>query len=91
MSWNHRVIRNVVDGEETFTIHEVYYREDGYPESVTENPVPAFGTNVEELTHNLVHMMSALTKPVLDFTMFEDNDTTGDTTNKTMDMFGDKE
>lgn len=90
MSWNHRVIKKTVDGEEMFTIHEVYYDDQGNPESVTKNPVPAFGNNVEELSHNLIHMLSALTKPILDYTMFEENKKTGETTNDALSMFGDK-
>ena len=90
MSWNHRVVKNEKDGEVFYAIHEVYYDDDGNPHSITENPIPAFGKDITEITHNLIHMMSALTKPVLDYTMFIDKKKTGDTTDATLKMFGDK-
>lgn len=70
MSWNHRVVKHVVDDAVHYTIHEVYYDDSGVPVAFSESAVPAFGETHEELTHCLINQLSALTKPVLDATMF---------------------
>jgi hypothetical protein len=38
MHWNHRVIRSRRNGEEWYAIHEVYYDDDGKPETYTAEP-----------------------------------------------------
>lgn len=71
MSWNHRVIKHIDTESDTvhYTVHEVYY-EDDKPVAYTEKPVAPFGENHEELMHDMIRQMGALTKPVLDATMF---------------------
>tara|TARA_B100000900_G_C20517874_1_gene690869 strand:- start:277 stop:555 length:279 start_codon:yes stop_codon:yes gene_type:complete len=75
MAWNYRVIRHVDKDtkEETFQIHEVFYKND-QPNMITEEGIVPFGETVEELQHSMIHMLQALTKPVLDAKIFE-NDT----------------
>lgn len=70
MSWNHRVIKHsqlMSDGvEETwFSIHEVYYNEDGSLQSYTESPVEPVGESLLELSEDLARFQKALAKPVL--------------------------
>jgi hypothetical protein len=75
MTWNNRVIRHInEDADVWYSIHEVHYDQDGNPNGVTENPVPAHGDSVEELTHSMIYQMKALTEPVLDYRMFENQE-----------------
>ena len=76
MSWNHRVVRKVIDnpvpGKEderivAYGIHEVYYGDaDGVPHSCTSDPVEVSGDSVQELIQTLNRMLNATLKPVLD-------------------------
>jgi hypothetical protein len=61
MTWNYRVIEN----EEMFQIHEVYYNEAGEITAISENPVAPAGESLEELAKDLEHYAEALKKPVL--------------------------
>ena len=71
MSWNYRVIKNA---EQQFSIHEVYYDEEGKPHSMTVDPVSAFGETLEELKDDSLLISVALTKPVLDVKIFDNED-----------------
>ena len=75
MSWNHRIIRHVYDHDvadiEEFSIHEVYYDDDGKPEMVTEKAAGSYGDSVKELKENHLRMMAAFDKPVLDYSSFD--------------------
>ena len=75
MSWNYRVIKHA---EQQFSIHEVYYDEEGKPHSMTVDPVSAFGETLEELKDDLLLISVALTKPVLDAKMFDKKMSTND-------------
>lgn len=86
MSWNYRVIKHVADGEEFYQIHEVYYNDENNPASITEEGIVPFGETTEELSHTLIHMMSALTKPVLNATMFTNDPEPNKTIDKTLGM-----
>ncbi len=75
MTWDYRVI--VTSGEraslaevraeeyEEWAIHEVYYDDEGKPDSYTENPSSPEGETEEELLRDAVAYMAALAKPVL--------------------------
>jgi len=67
MSWNYRVLRRLIEGTDTFQIHEVYYREDGGIHAFTEDPVEGFGESLEELKRDLRWMLEACDKEVLDY------------------------
>ena len=68
MHWNYRVVRKVVDGVETFGIHEAFYesRKDTHP-SITVDPVEPYGDSLEELKDSLKRMKKALKKPTIEF------------------------
>ncbi len=75
MSWNHRVVRRMVDlpngeTELAFGVHEVYYDEHGEPTSITDDPVAPFGENVVELQEELVLFVKAAELPVLNYEDF---------------------
>lgn len=86
MSWNYRVVKHINDKEELFQIHEVYYNDDGNPEMITETGSSPFGENIQDLSHTMIHMLSALTKPVLDAKMFAPDPEPRKTIDKTLGM-----
>ena len=70
MTWNYRVIKTELNYEEEYSIHEVYYDEDGNPDGVTENSIAPTGGTLEELQADLDHYNEAMSLPVLDFDLF---------------------
>jgi hypothetical protein len=66
MTWNYRVIKETTDFEDTYAIHEVYYR-DGKPELWSRFPAGAIGGDtLDDLSACLGRMAQALEKPVLE-------------------------
>ena len=71
MTWNHRVMRSVKDGETNFTIREVFYDrpfddEDPGIWGWTQDPIEPFGETLDELRTCLERMLACLDQPVLD-------------------------
>lgn len=64
--WNHRVLRRTHDGEVMFSIHEVYYDEDGNPVGWTVEPVGVTGDTWKEAGEAWMLMHKAFDRPVLD-------------------------
>lgn len=66
-TWNYRIMVRIdkQTGEKIYAIHEVYYDQEGNPESCTENPVSPMGETADELRDDLIHYNQALAKPVL--------------------------
>lgn len=75
-TWNYRVIRKIqtspTDRIEYLEINEVYYDENGKPTSVTMDAIAPYGENIEKLASELKHMSEALTKPILDYSDFDE-------------------
>lgn len=69
MTWNHRVILHE-DG--TFGIYEVFYN-NGKPWGRTETP-SVVGDTPGELIEELTRMAECIAKPILDDTIWEDED-----------------
>lgn len=61
MHWDYRVIQHT----DHYIIHEVYYDEQGEPVGFSPDAAWPIGTTVEELSHCMIHMMGAFTKPVI--------------------------
>lgn len=59
--WNYRVI----ESEEVFRIHEVYYNQKGEITAFSENPITPLGDTLDELRGDLEYYMQALDRPVL--------------------------
>lgn len=79
MTWNYRVIRHE-DG--SLALHEVYYRHDGTPWALTDDPA-GFVANAEDGPEGLVRaietaLRDARERPVLDVTAFAAGDVTRD-------------
>ena len=71
MTWNHRVIRQVCDGEVYFGIYEVYYK-DGVPDMCTEDAIGVCAESLDGLKQTLEWMQKALEQPVLKMSDFEE-------------------
>lgn len=69
MSWNYRVIKSVHSWsdytEETYAIHEVYYRADGSIRGWTDEPARPTADTLEDLKSVLEMFKVAFDKPVL--------------------------
>ena len=61
MSWNYRIIEH----NEQFAIHEVFYKPDGSIAGVTETPVFPRGETIDALTADITRYTEALSLPVL--------------------------
>lgn len=59
--WNYRVI----ESEDIFRIHEVYYNEKGGITAFSENPITPLGETLDELRGDLEYYLQALDRPVL--------------------------
>lgn len=67
---DNRVIKHVVNGVDLYSVHRVSYTDSGEPQTYDSDPFVATETSTEKLLYNLLQMQMALTKPVLDATMF---------------------
>lgn len=54
--------------ENSFTLHKVYYDDDGSVKYWSTDPIAAYGETLEELKNDLEHQLKALEKPVLEET-----------------------
>ena len=71
MTWNHRVIcHNENPKEPWYAIHEVFYDDDGNPESCTKEPIQIIQEDVGAIKWEVDKIRKALEKPVLDYEMF---------------------
>lgn len=74
MTWNHRVVHHVNNmGFHFYSIHEVYYTGD-IPTSCTADGVAPYGESPEELAEELKRMLVACSKPILDYSIFEEKE-----------------
>ncbi len=70
MTWNHRLVKHTHDNEVFYAIHEVYYDEQGNPESITQDPVGVSEQSKDDVMTTLRHMERALTMPTLNYEDF---------------------
>lgn len=70
MTWNYRVIKHVDTSETLYSIHEVYYDENGKPKMVSNEPVSVIGETPQELLKDLERQKEALMLPVLEYDLF---------------------
>jgi len=70
MSWNHRIVleRYEFAGEvdETYSLREVYYHEDGSIRAWTQEPIGAVGDDWMGCVDTLARMQRAAIMPVID-------------------------
>ena len=72
MSWNHRVIHSVINGEDIYQIHEVFYDDEGKPVSCTVEGVSPLGETKRELIEDMGRFSRALGQEWLEMSMFEE-------------------
>jgi len=65
LGWNYRIIRKIIDGRESYGIHEVYYWEDDSMAWIA-TPGSPYGESLKELKGDLALMTQAFDQPVLD-------------------------
>jgi hypothetical protein len=70
MTWNHRLVKRAHDNEVFYAIHEVYYDEQGNPESITQDPVGVSEQSKGDVMTTLRLMERALTMPTLNYEDF---------------------
>jgi hypothetical protein len=64
--WNHRVVKETLpNGEDWYTVREVYYNADGTIYAYTQEAVGISGYTIEELREYTQWVLAALDKPVL--------------------------
>lgn len=64
-TWNYRVICKTANGDTTYQVHEVYYREDGSVDCWTQEPVEPLGVSEAQLRNDLHAFLAAFRLPVL--------------------------
>jgi len=74
MTWNHRVIRHVLLEDTWLAIHEVHYDEDGEPNGCTKEPIQIIQEDLDAIKWEIDKIKSALEKPVIDFSFFEEQE-----------------
>ena len=73
MTWNHRVIRHTKDCEEPWlAIHEVFYDDNGNPNSCIVDPIKLINEDLESLKWEINKIKECLDKPILDYEYFEE-------------------
>lgn len=65
MGWNYRVLAHEVGKNVEFKIHEVYYNEDGIPDSCTVESCRMEVEDINDFKFMLDKMSECLTKPIL--------------------------
>ena len=51
--WNNRIVKHEKDDTVYYSVHEVFYKEDGRIYGYTENPITIFGETVEDVKSQL--------------------------------------
>ena len=65
MTWNYRILASEYRGEFYFKIHEVYYDDQGNPESHSVEGTKIEGDTITEIKNILHNMAESLKKPIL--------------------------
>jgi len=67
MGWNYRVIMKQYKEEKDYTIHEVYYDEEGNIKQYSKNPTYPYGYSLDDLKKDYELYGKAFEKPILCF------------------------
>ena len=65
MTWNHRVMAHKEGDGIFYQIHEVYYDENGVPESFTETGVAFGGESIDDLEWQIQRIKECLKRPII--------------------------
>ena len=67
MTWNHRVVKEILEnGDEWFTVREVFYNKDGSIYAYTEEAVDVSGESIDEIKEYLEWCLKSLEQPILE-------------------------
>lgn len=87
MIWDYRVVKHRTSiAECVYSIHQVHYDADGNPVSCSADAVIPSAATAQELGNLMIHMISALSKPVLDYSLFMPDPDPKSSTNSAIDM-----
>ena len=73
MTWNYRIVKRSYPNskwDDTYSIHEAYYNEEGQADSITVEGIEPVGETPKELKQSLEMMLKALDKPILNYEDF---------------------
>ena len=71
MNWNYRVLKQEINGEIYFGIHEVYYDEIGQIISCTEKSMIPLCNKIEDINYEFELMKDALKEDIIDSKSFQ--------------------
>lgn len=57
MTWNYRIVKHKSGVNTWYSLHEVYYDENGEPDGMTQNPISAHGDTRAEVIKALEMML----------------------------------
>lgn len=60
--WNNRIVKHEKDDTVYYSVHEVFYKEDGGIYGYTENPITILGETVEDVKSQLEMIMKDIEK-----------------------------
>ncbi len=63
--WNHRILKETLNEDDFYSIHEVFYNSDNTIYAHTQEPVDVNGYSIDEIRETLQWMLTCLDKPVL--------------------------
>lgn len=64
--WNHRVVKEILtNGEDWYSVREVFYNSDGSIYAYTSDPVDICGGSIDEMRQYIQRVLDSLSKPVL--------------------------
>ncbi len=63
--WNHRVVKQTIEGEDFFSIREVFYNDDETVYAYTENPTGVCGESIDDIREQISQILKSLDSPVL--------------------------
>jgi hypothetical protein len=87
---DYRVILHNDNDADIYAVHEVHYDGQGSPTRCSVDPVAPVGMTADDLTKTLIHYVSALTKPVIPYAVFQADPSPAETTNTALNMFRSK-
>ena len=62
MHFNHRVLRHVRKADEWFSVHEVYYDDDGTPTSCTSEPIQLIQEEFKDIEWEIDKIKDSMTE-----------------------------
>ena len=60
--WNNRIVKHEKDDAVWYSVHEVFYNDNGGINGYTENPIPILGDTVEDVILQLQIIMKDIEK-----------------------------